>query len=65
MTEFKPIYLSIKESAKYTGLSEYYLRGQLKSGKIPHINSGNKIFIHIPSLLVELEKSMSSNAVSQ
>lgn len=63
--EFQPIYLSVKDTARYTGLSEYFLRGKLKDGKIPHINSGNKILIHLPSLLTELEKQISHNAVSQ
>ena len=62
--EFQPIYLSVKDTARFTGLSEYFLRGKLKEGKIPHINSGNKIFIHIPSLLVELEHSISNSAVA-
>ncbi len=55
--EFQPIYLSIKDTARFTGLSEFYLRKHLKEGNIPHINSGTKIFIHLPSLLSELEQS--------
>ena len=55
-TEFRPIYLSIKDTARYTGLSEYYLRTRLREGKIHHITSGTKALIHLPLLLAELEK---------
>lgn len=55
-TEFRPIYLSIKDTARYTGLSEYYLRSRLKEGKINHITSGTKVLINLPLMLAELEK---------
>lgn len=55
-TEFRPIYLSIKDTARYTGLSEYYLRTKLREGKIHHITSGTKALINLPLLLAELEK---------
>ncbi len=58
--DFQPIYLSIKDTARFTGLSEFYLRKHLKDGNIPHINSGTKIFIHLPSLLSELERNCSN-----
>jgi excisionase family DNA binding protein len=54
--EFHPIYLSIKDTARYTGLSEYYLRTKLREGKIHHITSGTKALINLPLLLAELEK---------
>lgn len=50
-----PVYQSIKDTVKTTGLSEYYLRSKLKSGTLPHIKSGQKIFINVPSLLKQLE----------
>ena len=55
-TEFRPIYLSIKDTARYTGLSEYYLRTRLREGKIHHITSGTKVLINLPLMLAELEK---------
>ena len=54
--EFRPIYLSIKDTARYTGLSEYYLRTRLREGKIHHITSGTKVLINLPLMLAELEK---------
>lgn len=60
----QPIFQPIKEAVKITGLSEYYLRQNLKAGKIPHIKSGNKIFINIPRLLSELEEQTSNSPIS-
>ena len=50
-----PVYQSIKDTVKSTGLSEYYLRCKLKDGTLPHIKSGQKVFINVPSLLKQLE----------
>lgn len=50
-----PIYQSIKDTVKTTGLSEYYLRKLLKAGKLPHIKSGAKIFVNVPQLVERLE----------
>ena len=30
----KKLYLSVKEAAEYTGISEYYIRKYIKDGKI-------------------------------
>lgn len=49
-----PMFLSIKEVVKATGLSEYYLRQNIKAGKIPYIKSGNKILINMPRLSATL-----------
>lgn len=51
-----PIYQSINDTVKITGLSEYYLRKQLKAGKLPHIRSGTKIFVNVPQLVAQLER---------
>lgn len=53
----RPIYQTIKEAVKITGLSEYYFRTNLKVGNIPHIKSGTKILINIPRLLDCLENT--------
>ena len=53
-----PVYQSIKDTVKITGLSEFYLRKQLKNGILPHIKSGNKVFINVPRLLEQLEKGV-------
>jgi len=51
-----PIYQPIKDTVKITGLSEFYLRKQLKAGVLPHIKSGTKVLINVPKLLAQLEK---------
>lgn len=51
-----PIYQSIKDTVKTSGLSEFYLRKLLKVGKLPHIKSGNKVFVNVPQLVERLEK---------
>ena len=50
-----PMFLSIKEVVKVTGLSEYYLRQNIKAGKVPYIKSGNKILINMPRLSAILD----------
>lgn len=57
-----PIFLSIKEAAKITGLSEYYFRQNIKAGKIPHLREGNKIFVNMPRLL-EMLDNMTNNSI--
>ncbi len=51
-----PVYQSIKDTVKTTGLSEFYLRKLLHSNKLPHIKSGTKVLVNVPSLLSSLEK---------
>lgn len=51
----RPMFLSIKEVVKVTGLSEYYLRQNIKAGKVPYIKSGNKILINMPRLSATLD----------
>lgn len=49
-----PIYQSIKDTVKVTGLSEYFLRKQLAAGTLPSVRSGTKIFVNVPKLLEQL-----------
>ena len=51
-----PMFVSIKEAVKITGLSEYFIRQNLKAGVIPHIKTGNKIMLNMPRLEAELER---------
>lgn len=51
------VYHSIRETAKLTGLSEYYLRQQQKVGAVPGIYSGKKFLVNVPSLLESLVAS--------
>ena len=43
-------YLSIKDTCRETGLSQYYLRTGCKSNSIRHIRSGIKILIDVDAL---------------
>lgn len=52
----RPMFVSIKEAVKITGLSEYFIRQNLKAGVIPHIKTGNKIMLNMPRLEAELER---------
>lgn len=45
------VYHSIRETAKLTGLSEYFLRQQQKAGAVPGVYSGRKFLVNVPSLL--------------
>lgn len=51
-----PVYQSIKDTIKTTGLSEFFLRKLLKANKLPHIKSGTKVFVNVPQLLEKLER---------
>ena len=51
------VYHSIRETAKLTGLSEYYLRQQQKAGAVPGVYSGKKFLVNVPSLLESLVAS--------
>lgn len=59
------VYHSIRETAKLTGLSEYYLRQQQKSGAVPGIYSGKKFLVNVPSLLESLVASTGEVVVDE
>lgn len=59
----KPIFQSIKEAVKTTGLSEYFFKQNIKAGTIPHIRSGRKIYINVSRLLAELDEQTSTRPV--
>ena len=42
-------FMNVRDAARATGLSEYYLRKEL-----PHLKSGRCIMINVPALLVQL-----------
>ena len=44
-------FMNVRDAARATGLSEYYLRKELAKGTIPHLKSGR---INVPALLVQL-----------
>ena len=41
-------FMNVRDAARATGLSEYYLRKELDKGTIPHIKSGRCIMINVP-----------------
>ena len=49
-----PEMLTLRETAKRTGLSYYYLRNQCLAGKIVHIRAGAKILINFDRLIAML-----------
>lgn len=48
-------FLRIKAAARYTGLSEYFLRAGCRNGSVPCIRSGQTFFVNIPALLRKLD----------
>ncbi|MCD7770408.1 MAG: excisionase family DNA-binding protein [Oscillospiraceae bacterium] len=48
-------FLSIQETARITGLSQYYLRQGVRNGTVPHIRSGTKYLINLRRLLKTLD----------
>lgn len=45
---------TIPQACKTTGLSKYYLRKGCKEGTIPHVMSGDTVYINIPAPLKQL-----------
>ena len=52
-----PLYLDIKNAAKTTGLSVYFLRQGIKSGSIETVKCGVKYYINVPRLLERLNSA--------
>lgn len=46
-----PVFMSVKETAKHTGLSTCYLYSLVRAGKIKTVKVGVKYMIHIESLI--------------
>lgn len=46
-----PVFASVKDTAKHTGLSTCYLYKLLRDEKIKHIKIGPKYMIHVESLI--------------
>ena len=44
-------FLSIRDAATVTGLSQKYLRTGVRNGEIPYICSGTKYMINLPALM--------------
>ena len=48
-------FMKIKDAARVTGLSMYYLRNGCKDGSVPHVKSGTVYLINMPRLLEKLD----------
>lgn len=56
------VFMSIPETAKYTGLATCFLRKGIKAGEIPAINAGKKYLVNVPLLLEKLNKESEARA---
>lgn len=58
-----PVYMSIPETAKYTGLAACFIRKGVKAGDIPAINAGKKYLVNVPLMLQKLNDQSESRKV--
>lgn len=49
------VYHSIRETAKITGISQYYIRNLVRDKKIPGVYCGKKFLVNVPSFLEYME----------
>lgn len=49
-----PVYMSVPDAAKYTGLAACFIRKGIKAGTIPAIVAGRKYLVNIPLTLEAL-----------
>lgn len=54
MQEIIPPFQTIEKVSEVTGLSVFYLRQGIRTGKIPHIKCGCKNMINLPKLIEQL-----------
>jgi len=50
-------YLTIRETARETGLSQYFLRKAVKENTLPYIMCGNRVKFNITMLMDALNQS--------
>lgn len=51
------IYMSIRETAKKTGLAESFIRTAVKKNQVPGFYSGKKFLVNVPRFLAALEEA--------
>lgn len=54
--EFETPFLSIKDAARATGISEYSIRQGCINGIIPHLNTGKAYKINMPLFMEQLNQ---------
>lgn len=52
---------TIADAARTTGLSQYFLRREVKAKRCPHIQSGNRILVNVPLLLEAMDRQSVRN----
>lgn len=52
----------VTETSRITGASTGFLYEGAKSGRFPHIRSGNRILFNVPALLEQLDRESKSSA---
>ena len=57
-------YQTLRETVNSTGLSLYFLKKELKAGRLPHIMSGNRVLVNVEKLLDILNKESTENIKS-
>ena len=51
------VYMSIRETAKKTGLAESFIRAAVKKKQVPGFYSGKKYLVNVPRYLATLEET--------
>ena len=51
-----PVFQSISDTARVTGLSVYYLRKLLKEGRLPHFRVGQKVYVDTEKFIAQLRE---------
>ena len=54
-------FVTIRQAVRITGLSEVFLRAGVKTGRVPHVKSGNRALVNLPLLLEELDAASRGN----
>ena len=55
------VYMSIRQTAKQTGLAESFIRAAVKKKQVPGFYSGNKFLVNVPRFLAALEEANDPN----
>ena len=53
-----PVFLTVRDTAKQTGLPEYFIRQRLKNNQVPYLQDGNRKLINV-ELFMEYLKAES------
>lgn len=51
-----PVLAGVRQAAQITGKSAYSLRRDIRDGKIPFVRSGQRLLVHMPRLLEQIDR---------